>query len=123
MKMRKFFALKILVVLAVFATSSCKKGNKGGSSATGWKINSKEGGFQYNTKYKEQEKERRKRKKEDFPKQIALGRSRHRGLVYTYWFPFARLIEGKCRSQSLVLSDVISFTPNFFIAEKMRKQK
>ncbi|MGB0895934.1 MAG: gliding motility lipoprotein GldJ [Flavobacteriaceae bacterium] len=55
MNMRKHFALKILVVLTVFATTSCKKGNKGGSRATGWKINSKEGGFQYNTQYKEQE--------------------------------------------------------------------
>jgi len=53
--MRKHFALKILVILTVFATTSCKKGNKGGSRATGWKINSKEGGFQYNTKYQEQE--------------------------------------------------------------------
>lgn len=53
--MRKHFALKILVILTVFATTSCKKGNKGGSRATGWKINSKEGGFQYNTQYKEQE--------------------------------------------------------------------
>ena len=55
MNMRKHFALKILVILTVFATTSCKKGNKGGSRATGWKINSKEGGFQYNTKYQEQE--------------------------------------------------------------------
>jgi gliding motility-associated lipoprotein GldJ len=53
--MRKHFALKILVILTVFATTSCNKGNKGGSRATGWKINSKEGGFQYNTKYQEQE--------------------------------------------------------------------
>ncbi len=55
MNMRKHFALKFLIILTVFATTSCKKGNKGGSRATGWKINSKEGGFQYNTKYQEQE--------------------------------------------------------------------
>ena len=55
MNMRHNFALKILAILMIIATSSCKKGNKGGSRATGWKINSKEGGFQYNTKYKEQE--------------------------------------------------------------------
>ena len=55
MNMRKHFALKILVILTVFATTSCSKGNKGGSRATGWKINSKEGGFQYNTNYQEQE--------------------------------------------------------------------
>ncbi len=53
--MRKHFALKFLVILTVFATTSCNKGKKGGSRATGWKINSKEGGFQYNTKYQEQE--------------------------------------------------------------------
>jgi len=55
MNMRKHFALKFLVILTVFATTSCSKGKKGGSRATGWKINSKEGGFQYNTKYQEQE--------------------------------------------------------------------
>ena len=55
MYMRKHFALKFLVILTVFATTSCGKGKKGGSRATGWKINSKEGGFQYNTKYQEQE--------------------------------------------------------------------
>ena len=53
--MRKHFALKFLVILTVLATTSCGKGKKGGSRATGWKINSKEGGFQYNTKYQEQE--------------------------------------------------------------------
>jgi len=53
--MRKHFALKFLIILTVFATTSCSKGKKGGSRATGWKINSKEGGFQYNTKYQEQE--------------------------------------------------------------------
>ena len=53
--MKKYSVLKILIVLTVFGTmSSCKKGKKGGSRATGWAINSKEGGFQYNTKYKEQ---------------------------------------------------------------------
>jgi len=53
--MRKHFALKFLVILTILATTSCGKGKKGGSRATGWKINSKEGGFQYNTKYQEQE--------------------------------------------------------------------
>jgi len=55
MYMRKHFALKFLVILTILATTSCGKGKKGGSRATGWKINSKEGGFQYNTKYQEQE--------------------------------------------------------------------
>jgi len=54
--MKKNLALKVLIVLTIFGTTtSCKKGNKGGSRATGWAINSKDGGFQYNTKYKEQE--------------------------------------------------------------------
>ena len=54
--MKKYSVLKILIVLTIFGTmSSCKKGKKGGSRATGWAINSKEGGFQYNTKYEEQE--------------------------------------------------------------------
>ena len=53
--MKKYSVLKILIVLTIFGTmSSCKKGKKGGSTATGWAINSKEGGFQYNTKYEEQ---------------------------------------------------------------------
>lgn len=43
------------VVAASFVVS-CKKGaDKNTSSATGWKINSKEGGFQYNTNFKDQE--------------------------------------------------------------------
>ncbi len=54
--MKKNLVLKILVVLTILGTAtSCKKGKKGGSRATGWAINSKDGGFQYNTKYKEQE--------------------------------------------------------------------
>ncbi len=38
------------------STSCSKKGStKGGSSATGWKINDKKGGFQFNDKFKKQE--------------------------------------------------------------------
>jgi len=39
------------------STFSCKKSSnsKNSSRATGWKINAKEGGFQYNTEFKEQE--------------------------------------------------------------------
>ena len=51
-------ALKLLVVLALTIgfTSCSKKGStKGGSSATGWKINDKKGGFQFNDKFKKQE--------------------------------------------------------------------
>lgn len=50
-------ALKVLLALVVsLNVISCKKGSdKNSSRATGWKINAKEGGFQYNTNFKEQE--------------------------------------------------------------------
>ncbi len=51
-------ALKLLVVLALtigFTGCSKKGSSKGGSSATGWKINDKKGGFQFNDKFKKQE--------------------------------------------------------------------
>ena len=51
-------ALKLLVVMAltISFTSCSKKGSsKGGSTATGWKINDKKGGFQFNDKFKKQE--------------------------------------------------------------------
>ena len=50
--------LKLLLALSITIgfTSCSKKGStKGGSSATGWQINDKKGGFQYNTKFKKQE--------------------------------------------------------------------
>lgn len=55
-------ASKILVtnlafsLVIVLGMSSCSKqsSSKGGSSATGWKINDKKGGFQYNNNYKKQ---------------------------------------------------------------------
>jgi len=57
--MKKQF-IKVVLSCAVIAGSSsltsCKNsGSKDVSRATGWKINSKEGGFQYNTDFKEQE--------------------------------------------------------------------
>jgi gliding motility-associated lipoprotein GldJ len=58
MKIKKTMALKLLVVMALTIgfTSCSKKGStKGGSSATGWKINDKKGGFQFNDKFKKQE--------------------------------------------------------------------
>ncbi|WMW77398.1 gliding motility lipoprotein GldJ [Flavobacterium sp. 20NA77.7] len=58
MKVTKIMALKLLVAitLTIGFTGCSKKGStKGGSSATGWKINDKKGGFQYNTKFKQQE--------------------------------------------------------------------
>lgn len=58
MKIKKIMALKLLVVVALTIgfTGCTKKGStKGGSSATGWKINDKKGGFQFNDKFKKQE--------------------------------------------------------------------
>lgn len=58
MDMKKVVAFKILLVLALVVTStSCKKSSssKNSSRATGWNINDRDGGFQYNTDFKEQE--------------------------------------------------------------------
>lgn len=58
MDMKKVVAFKVLLVLALtIATTGCKKSSssKNSSRATGWQINSREGGFQYNTDFKEQE--------------------------------------------------------------------
>ncbi|MDD7886352.1 gliding motility lipoprotein GldJ [Flavivirga sp. 57AJ16] len=58
MDMKKVVAFKILLVLALtMASTSCKKSSssKNSSRATGWQINSREGGFQYNTDFREQE--------------------------------------------------------------------
>tara|TARA_R110002049_G_scaffold143633_1_gene305816 strand:+ start:12127 stop:13818 length:1692 start_codon:yes stop_codon:yes gene_type:complete len=58
MDMKKVVAFKVLLVLALtIVSTSCKKSSssKNSSRATGWQINSREGGFQYNTDYKEQE--------------------------------------------------------------------
>ena len=56
--MKKVLAFKVLLVLALtVAVTGCKKSSssKNSSRATGWDINSREGGFQYNTDFKEQE--------------------------------------------------------------------
>jgi gliding motility-associated lipoprotein GldJ len=54
--MRTSVAFKILFTIAIGAgIFSCNKSNKDNSRATGWDVNSKDGGFQYNTDYKEQE--------------------------------------------------------------------
>ncbi|WP_346881059.1 gliding motility lipoprotein GldJ [uncultured Algibacter sp.] len=58
MNMKKVVAFKVLLMLALtVASTSCKKSSssKNSSRATGWQINSREGGFQYNTDFKEQE--------------------------------------------------------------------
>ena len=49
--------LKLLVVLlAMLSITSCKRStNSNTSRATGWNINSRDGGFQYNTNFKEQQ--------------------------------------------------------------------
>ena len=44
-----------IAVLFGFASCSKKSSSKATSSATGWKINDKKGGFQYNSKFKKQE--------------------------------------------------------------------
>ena len=58
MKNINFKSLPIILAVVITAsfTSCTKKGNSNGaSSATGWKINDKKGGFQYNAKFKQQE--------------------------------------------------------------------
>jgi len=58
MDMKKLVTCRILLVLALFSViTSCKKSSssKNSSRATGWQINAREGGFQYNTNFKEQE--------------------------------------------------------------------
>ncbi|WP_374549807.1 gliding motility lipoprotein GldJ [Flavobacterium sp.] len=57
MKINKVMStrLLLLLVMAVSFTSCSKKSDsKGGSRATGWKINDKKGGFQYASKFKKQ---------------------------------------------------------------------
>ena len=46
----------LLTIVIVLGISSCSKksSSKGGSTATGWKINDKKGGFQFNSKFKKQ---------------------------------------------------------------------
>ncbi|WP_296146676.1 gliding motility lipoprotein GldJ [uncultured Flavobacterium sp.] len=58
MKVNKIMALRLMLTLAlVVGVTSCSKNSssKNASSATGWKINDKKGGFQYNSKFKKQE--------------------------------------------------------------------
>ena len=56
--MKKVVAFKVLLVLTLSITAiGCKKSSssKNSSRATGWNINDREGGFQYNTDFQEQE--------------------------------------------------------------------
>ena len=59
LKKLKFYCTKLFVLLLLFSFESCNKSqyssNKNISSATGWAINSKSGGFQYNTNFRGQE--------------------------------------------------------------------
>ncbi|QQY83424.1 gliding motility lipoprotein GldJ [Tamlana sp. s12] len=58
MDMKKVVACKVLAVLALaIASTSCSKSSssRNSSRATGWQLNSREGGFQYNTNFREQE--------------------------------------------------------------------
>lgn len=56
MKVNRIMAIRLLLLTAVaFTFAACSKGSsKNVSSATGWKINDKAGGFQYNTNFKKQ---------------------------------------------------------------------
>ncbi len=57
--MKKVLTFKTLLVLTLsIVVASCSKNSsssKNSSRATGWQINAKDGGFQYNTQFKEQE--------------------------------------------------------------------
>ncbi|WP_242135814.1 gliding motility lipoprotein GldJ [Aestuariivivens marinum] len=58
MDMKKVVTFKTLLILGLsLAAISCKKStsSKNTSRATGWQINDREGGFQYNTRFEEQE--------------------------------------------------------------------
>lgn len=57
MRVNKITALKMLLVVSVTVgfTGCSKRGSNGNSTATGWKINDKKGGFQHNSNYKQQE--------------------------------------------------------------------
>jgi gliding motility-associated lipoprotein GldJ len=57
MKANKIMVINVVLGLVLLlGVSSCSKksSSKGGSTATGWKINDKKGGFQYNSKFKKQ---------------------------------------------------------------------
>jgi len=54
MKINRLMTLQLLAgLLATVGLTSCSNTNNGVSSATGWKINDKKGGFQYNTNFEQ----------------------------------------------------------------------
>src|SRR5690606_23751579 len=57
MDMKKAMAFKILLLITISLTTvGCKRSSSSNTSrATGWDINSRDGGVQYNTQFKEQE--------------------------------------------------------------------
>ena len=57
MKCKKIFKLvfPVFAFIAITACSSSSSKNANSSRGTGWQINNKQGGFQYNTNFKEQE--------------------------------------------------------------------
>jgi gliding motility-associated lipoprotein GldJ len=57
MKCKKIFklAFSVFAIIAITACSSSSSKNANSSRGTGWQINDKQGGFQYNTNFKEQE--------------------------------------------------------------------
>ncbi|WP_177209040.1 gliding motility lipoprotein GldJ [Bizionia echini] len=56
MDMKNVLTIKLLLVLAIAVTAvGCKRSGSNSSRATGWDINSRDGGFQYNTSFKGQE--------------------------------------------------------------------
>ena len=57
MKCKKIFklAFSVFAFIVITACSSSSSKNANSSRATGWQINDKQGGFQYNTNFKEQE--------------------------------------------------------------------
>ena len=58
LNMKNNIAVRLLILVALSTSIvGCSKSSKSGNSsrATGWQINAKEGGFQYNTNFKEQE--------------------------------------------------------------------
>ncbi len=57
MKCKKIFklAFSVFALIAITACSSSSSKNANSSRGTGWQINDKQGGFQYNTNFKEQE--------------------------------------------------------------------
>jgi gliding motility-associated lipoprotein GldJ len=58
LNMKTIITIRLLLVVALSTSLvGCKKSSKSGNSSrgTGWQINAKEGGFQYNTNFKNQE--------------------------------------------------------------------